>query len=157
MVVLAGAIFHEHPILACLGCLAALWANQCWTYWLAAGPGRGLVHWMLEKSQVQVPPVSPRNHMKWLLIVRLTPAFPLFIQNYLLGFIHIPYLKYMWVSILCSGSICCGMVLTGASIGDGRIGWVLTGVSLLVVVGVVVRIVSKRIAEPEAREVKEDV
>lgn len=152
VVLLTGAIFHEHPILACMGCLLALMMNQAWTYWLAAKPGRGLAHWMLARWNVRVPAVDPRNHMKWLLIVRLTPGSPLFLQNYLLGFIHIPYVRYAWVSLLCSGSIACGMVLTGAGIGDGRIGWVLTGLGMLVVVMVVVRVVSKRVAEPEARK-----
>ena len=145
VVVLTGVLYHEHPILACLGCLLALMMNQAWTYWLAAKPGRRLAHWMLERWRVRVPAVDPRNHMKWLLIVRLTPGSPLFLQNYLLGFIHIPYLRYAWVSLLCSGSIACGMVLTGAGIGDGRIGWVLSGLGVLVVVGVGVRIVGARL------------
>lgn len=152
VVLLTGAIFHEHPILACMGCLLALMMNQAWTYWLAAKPGRGLVHWMLARWNVRVPAVDPRNHMKWLLIVRLTPGSPLFLQNYLLGFIHIPYVRYAWVSLLCSGSIACGMVLTGAGIGDGRIGWVLTGLGVLVVVGVVIKIVGSRVAREAARK-----
>ena len=152
VVFLAGAIYHEHPILACLGCLLALMANQAWCYWLAAGPGRRVVRWVFEKSKVEVPVVAKHNQMNWMLIVRLTPGFPLFIQNYLLGFIGIPYLRYMWVSIFCSGSIACGMVLTGAGMGDGRIEWVLGGLSLLIVVIVVLRIIGKRISSKSEKE-----
>ena len=83
--------------------------------------------------------------MNWMLIVRLTPGFPLFIQNYLLGFIGIPYLRYMWVYILCSGPIACGMVLTGAGMGDGHIGRILGGISVLVVVIVVLRIIGRKV------------
>ena len=146
VMVLAGAIFHEHALLACLACLAALLVNLSWTYWVAAKPGRGLVRWMFERAQVQVPVVAEHNHMKWLLIVRLTPGFPLFIQSYLLGFVGIAFWRYLWVSFLCSGSIACGMVLTGAGVGDGRIGPILGGVGVLVVVVVVLKVVGGRLA-----------
>ena len=150
LMVLAGVVFHEHPILACLGCLIALELNLVWTYWVGRKPGRGFVQWIFEKSKVEVPTVAEENHMKWLLIVRLTPGFPLFIQNYLLGFVGIPFFRYLWVSMACSGSIACGMVLTGAGVGDGRIGFVLGGLSVLIVVAVVLKIIGKKVLRSEA-------
>ena len=145
VVILAGAIFHEHPLLVCLGCLLALMANQAWTYWLAAKPGRRFVHWMLERSKVEIPDVSLAGQMHWMLILRLTPGFPFCVQNYMLGLIRVPFLRYTWVSILCSGPIAIGMVLTGAGVGDGRIGPIIGGVGFLIVVIVVLRLIGKRL------------
>lgn len=144
IMLLAGAIFHEHPFLACLGCLIALELNLVWTYWLGRKPGRGFVRWMLERGKIDVPTVAPENEMKWLLIVRLTPGFPLFMQSYLLGYVGISFFRYLWVSLLCAGTIACGMVLTGAGVGNGRIGFILGGVGGLIVVAVVLKIIGAR-------------
>ncbi len=145
VMLLAGVVFHKHPILVCFGCLVALELNLVWTYWVGRKPGRSLVQWMFEKAKVEVPTVAAENEMKWLLIVRLTPGFPLFIQSYLLGFVGISFFRYLWVSLACSGSIACGMVLTGAGVGDGRIGFILGGFSALIVVAVVLKIVGKKV------------
>lgn len=128
----AGVVWRERPVMACSLCLLALLLNLSWTYWVAAGPGRRLVEKMLTAISVQVPVVPRGDHLKLILIMRLTPGIPLFLQNYLLGFVRAPFHLYLPVSMLCTGIIGTGVVLSGAGLADGKVKWAISGVSLIV-------------------------
>lgn len=132
----AGVVWKDRPIMACLICLLALALNQTWTYWVAAVPARKLVEKLLVASSIQIPDLPRGDHLKLILVLRLTPGIPLFFQNYLLGFLRAPYHLYLPISVLCSGVIGCGVVLSGAGLADGKLKWAITGVSLIVLGGV---------------------
>jgi uncharacterized membrane protein YdjX (TVP38/TMEM64 family) len=93
----------------------------------------------LAKSTYRIPQLPEDNHLKALLLMRLTPGIPLFVQNYLLGFLHVPFRLYLPVSMACSGLISCGIVLSGAGVAGGNFMPIITGVGLIVVGVVVVR------------------
>ncbi len=128
----AGIVWKAHPIMACVICLIALALNQTWTYWLAAGPARKLVEKMLEKTSLRIPELPRGDHLKLILVLRLTPGIPLFFQNYLLGFLRAPFHLYLPISVLCTGVIGCGVILSSAGLADGQVKWAITGVSLIV-------------------------
>ena len=138
---LAGTVWHDRPIVACGICLVALALNMTWTYWAAARPGRGLVEKLLAAGKFQVPELPHGNHLRFILLLRLTPGFPLFLQNYLLGFFRVPFGLYLPVSILCTGIIGCGVVLSGAGLADGKVKWAITGVSLIVLGSVLTHLI----------------
>ncbi|MEO8614657.1 MAG: hypothetical protein ABI600_05905, partial [Luteolibacter sp.] len=81
----AGVVWRDQPMMACLLCLLALILNLTWTYWLAAGPARRLVEKMLAATGIQIPDLPRGDHLKLILVMKLTPGIPLFLQNYLLG------------------------------------------------------------------------
>lgn len=132
----AGVVWKERPMMACGLCLLALALNLTWTYWLAAGPARRLVEKMLAATAIQIPELPRGDHLKLILVMRLTPGIPLFFQNYLLGFLLAPFWLYLPISLLCTGVIGCGVVLSGAGLADGKLKWAITGVSLIVLGGV---------------------
>ena len=132
----AGVVWREQPLMACLLCLLALALNLTWTYWLAARPARRLVEKMLAASSIQIPDLPRGDHLKLILVMRLTPGIPLFLQNYLLGFLRAPFYLYLPISMLCTGIIGSGVVLSGAGLADGKLKWAITGVSLIVLGGV---------------------
>jgi uncharacterized membrane protein YdjX (TVP38/TMEM64 family) len=132
----AGVVWRERPIMACLLCLLALALNLSWTYWLAAGPARRLVEKILAATEMKIPDLPRGDYLKLILILRLTPGIPLFFQNYLLGFLRAPFFLYLPISMLCTGVICSGVVLSGAGLADGKVKWAITGVSLIVLGGV---------------------
>ena len=132
----AGVVWRERPLMACLLCLLALALNFSWTYWLAAGPARRVVEKMLAATAIQIPELPRGDHLKLILVMRLTPGIPLFFQNYLLGFLRAPFRLYLPISLLCTGVIGCGVVLSGAGLADGKLKWAITGVSLIVLGGV---------------------
>lgn len=137
----AGVVWREHPIMACLLCLLALALNLSWTYWLAAGPARRVVEKILAATAIQIPDLPRGDHLKLILVMRLTPGIPLFFQNYLLGFLRAPFWLYLPISILCTGIIGCGVVLSGAGLADGKLKWAITGVSLIVLGGVLTHLI----------------
>jgi uncharacterized membrane protein YdjX (TVP38/TMEM64 family) len=144
---LAGTVWRDQPVAACGIGLLALVLNMTWTYWLAAGPGRGLVVRLLAKSTYRIPKLPKNNHLRAVLIARLTPGIPLFVQNYALGFMHVPFRLYLPVSIACSGPVACGVVLAGAGVAGGNFAPAVTGVGLIVVGVVVVRWVKATMLE----------
>lgn len=133
LLLLAGTVWQDRPVAACAACLLALALNMTWTYWAAARPGRGLVEKFLAAGTVRVPVLPKGNHLRAILLMRLTPGIPLFVQNYLLGFLHVPFRLYLPVSMACSGLISCGVVLSGAGVAGGNLTPVITGVALIVV------------------------
>jgi uncharacterized membrane protein YdjX (TVP38/TMEM64 family) len=136
----AGVVWRERPLMACSLCLLALALNLTWTYWLAARPARRLVEKVLSVVSIQIPDLPREDHLKLILVMRLTPGIPLFLQNYLLGVMRAPFLLYLAVSMLCSGIIGTGVVLSGAGLADGKLKWAITGVSLIVLGGVFIHL-----------------
>jgi len=129
----AGVVWRENPVMACSLSLLAITLNLAWTYWLAAGPGRKVVEKMLVSTSVKIPDLPKGDHLKLILILKLTPGIPHFFQNYLLGFLRVPFLLYMPVSVVCNGVIGAGLVLSGVGLADGRLMPALTGISLIAV------------------------
>ena len=129
----AGVVWRDRPVMACLLSLLAITLNLTWTYWLAAGPARRLVEKILKASEIKIPDLPRGDHLKLILVMKLTPGFPFFVQNYLLGFLRAPFHLYLPISILCNGVIGTGVVLSGVGLADGKLMPALTGISLIAV------------------------
>ncbi|MGD9420072.1 MAG: TVP38/TMEM64 family protein [Verrucomicrobiota bacterium JB025] len=145
---LVGTVWSERPLVACGICLLGMGLNMAWTYWLAARPGRGLVERLLARMNVRVPELPQNNHVQMILILRLTPGMPFFIQNYVLGFLRVGFLPYVGISMACSGLVACGVVLSGAGVSDGNLVPVMTGAGLIVLGVVVLQVVRKKVLKP---------
>ena len=139
----AGAVWRDRPLVACLLCILAMLLNMIWTYWVAAGPGRRLVEKILASTSVRIPALPRGDHLRIILILRLTPGMPLFLQNYVLGFLHVPFRLYLPLSIVCSGIMASGIVLSGAGLADGRMLPMLVGISLIVLAVVLTHLVRR--------------
>ncbi|MEP2777075.1 MAG: VTT domain-containing protein [Luteolibacter sp.] len=151
LLLLAGTVWRDRPLMACAICLLAMALNMSWTYWVAARPGRGLVVKLLDLLSLRVPELPQGNHLRMILLVRLTPGFPFFIQNYLLGFFRVPFRHYLPVSVGCNGMISVGIVLSAAGAADGNLVPVLTGVGLIAVGLVVVQWVRTKMLKTEMK------
>ena len=151
LLILAGTVWRDRPVTACAVCLVALALNMTWTYWVAARPGRGLVEKLLAATSLRIPELPRGNDLRMILIVRLTPGLPLFLQNYLLGFFRVPFRLYLPVSMGCSGLIASGIVLSAAGVADGNLTTILTGVPLIVLGWVVVRMIRQRLGKSAER------
>ncbi|MES2659785.1 MAG: hypothetical protein V4689_14295 [Verrucomicrobiota bacterium] len=129
----AGVVWRHQPMMAVLLTNFAVALNLTWTYWLAAGPARRLVEKFLSATAIQIPDLPRGDHLKLILVLKLTPGIPFFFQNYLLGFLRAPFMLYLPISILSNGIIGTGVVLSGVGLADGRLMPAITGVSLIVV------------------------
>jgi uncharacterized membrane protein YdjX (TVP38/TMEM64 family) len=146
LLLLAGSAWGDRPLVGCAVSLAALTLNMVWTYFLAAGPGRGMVGKWLESAGTKLPETLSKNRVRMTVILRLTPGIPFFLQNYALGFLGVPFQTYLPVSFLCVSLPACGFVLGGAGISSGKLGPAITGLSLIVVVVVLLGWVRSRLA-----------
>lgn len=133
LLLLAGTVWRDRPAMACAICLLAIALNISWTYWLAAGLGRTAMEKLFRFMGLNMPELPKGNDLRLILLVRLTPGFPFFVQNYLLGFLRVPFRLYLPVSLSCSGIISLGVVLSAAGVADGNLMPVLTGAALIIV------------------------
>ena len=147
----AGVVWRQHPVMASLLCLLAMTLNLTWTYWLAAGPGRRMVEKLLAATSFKIPELPRGDHLKLILILKLTPAIPFFVQNYLCGFLRAPFFLYLPISILCNGIIGTGVVLSGVGLAGGKLMPALTGISLIAAGAVFTHLVRGWLAKRKVR------
>lgn len=145
ILLIVGTVWGERPFMACCISMAAITLNMTWTYWLAARPGRGLVERWLATGAVRIPELPKDNHLRMLLILRLTPGIPFFLQNYLLGFLRVPFRLYLPLSVACNALFTVGFILSAAGIAGGSLKPLISGVGLIVVGVVVVQMIRQRL------------
>lgn len=136
---LAGVVWRESPVEACLIALVAMLMNLTWTYWLAAGFGRRTMERVSGWLGFRIPEVHESNRLRVVLALKLTPGIPMFVQNYLCGFLRVPFRIYLLVSMACNGLIGIGFVLAGVGYGDGRLVPALAGLFLVILGALVIR------------------
>ena len=145
LLVAAGVVWRDHPILACTTAVSALALNMVWTYAFAAGPGRKRIEHLLAESEVKIPALPRNDHVRLILILRLTPGIPFFVQNYALGLLRPPFRLYVLVSILCNAPLVCGLVLSGAGLATGNLLPLLAGISLVVLAVIIAHTLRNRL------------
>jgi uncharacterized membrane protein YdjX (TVP38/TMEM64 family) len=147
---LAGVVWRERPVDACLIALVAMMMNLTWTYWLAAGFGRRTMERISGWLGFRIPEVRESNRLRLVLALKLTPGIPMFVQNYLCGFLRVPFRLYLLVSLACNGLIGMGFVLAGVGFGDGKLVPALAGLLLVILGALVIRWVRAWMAERKA-------
>lgn len=126
----AGAVHGIGPSM--LGITLAMAVNISLSYWLAAGPLHGLIaRWFVRRGRV-VPLLPADEHVWAVLAVRFTPAFPLMIQNFLLGLAHVPFWKYFWVSLGAEIVVALGYIFAGEALTQNHPGYVLAAFGCII-------------------------
>jgi len=136
---LAGVVWREQPLQACLIAILALTINLAWTYGLAAGFGRRTLDRLAAWCGFQIPELKETNRLRVVLALKLTPGIPMFVQNYLCGFLRVPFRLYLLVSLASNGLIGTGFVLAGVGFGDGKLVPALAGGFLVILGALVIR------------------
>ena len=88
LLLLAGIVWGSNPA-SCAIALGAIFLNIIVTHSFAAGPGKRVISRFLGERLKPWERFSAADHAKVTWLVRLTPGIPLFVQNYLLGFLGI--------------------------------------------------------------------
>jgi len=136
---LAGVVWREQPLQACLIATLALLMNLAWTYWLAAGFGRRTLDRLAAWCGFRIPELKETSQLRVVLALKLTPGIPMFVQNYLCGFLLVPFRLYLLVSLPSNGLIGTGFVLAGVGLGDGKLVPALAGLFLVILGALVIR------------------
>jgi len=147
---LAGIVWGSNPM-SCLLAVSAIVLNVIWTHTVASGPARKLmIRWMGERLQPWFA-LPNKDLMKIAWVLRVTPGMPLFVQNYGLGALGVPLRISLLTALPVVSLYACGFVLTGGAIFDGRVGMAITGISLLVVAAIGVKILRSRVGARASR------
>jgi uncharacterized membrane protein YdjX (TVP38/TMEM64 family) len=108
----------------------AVMANVALAYGIAA---RWLGPWV-ERRRWRLPLPSSGTTFHLVLILRIVPGLPFWVQSYLLGLLRAPFLPYMIVSTLVPAGYLTGMILCSTALLQGRreVAWFAFGAILLI-------------------------
>ncbi len=130
-----------------IGCsLAAVLVNLLLTYWLANRALRPVVSRLLDYFEIRLPESPPGGAWQLVLIVRLTPGPPYWLQSYLLGLMRVPVGPYLVVSLSVMAGFIVALVCGGEAIMNGNGRLALTAVAALAVSIAVSQLLRQRAA-----------
>ena len=131
--------------------LGGLLLNYTIAYWLARRWLRQPLARWLESRAWRIPQVKTEDESLLILLLRLTPGLPLFVQNYLLGLAEVRFGRYLLLSALIQAPQVLAFVWFGNSLAENAVWRLLLGGGALVALSVLVilvRRVLKRRASP---------
>jgi uncharacterized membrane protein YdjX (TVP38/TMEM64 family) len=112
--------------------MAAIALNLALTYWLAAKALRPLLLRLLLRLGYKLPEVAATDMTDLIVIVRVTPGPPSFVQSYLLGLARVPFGKYMLISCVATWSYSIALILFGDALLHGKGGMAFVGICAIV-------------------------
>lgn len=95
--------------------LLAVMLNAAFSYWVAASALRPWVVRFVRWFGVEVPEVQPHAAWPVIVVLRIVPGIPFWVQSYTLGLARVPFRAYMIVSTV----IPAGYIAATILLGDG--------------------------------------
>jgi uncharacterized membrane protein YdjX (TVP38/TMEM64 family) len=127
--------------------LVAMVVNLTLTYGLARRGLRPLLEALVKRLGYKLPEVESGDVLDLIIILRVTPGIPFFVQNYLLGLAEVPAGKYFAVSCLIALPYCAAFVLFGNALVSGQGKLVLALVGLLAALAAGTQLVRRHYGE----------
>jgi len=124
---------------------AAYLVNFTAGYWLARSWFRAPLHRWLERRGQRLPEVAAADETQFILLVRITPGPPLFLQTYTLGFARVHFGGYLLLSMLVQMGYTFAFLSFGQSLNNKALWHSVLAVGLLIGVGLLVNLLRKRI------------
>jgi len=113
--------------------LIASTINMLLTYWLARYALRPFLERMMKRFGHKLPKMEGSGDSTDLIVViRVTPGIPFFVQNYVLGLADAPIVKYVVISCLVNWVYTAGLILFGDALLHGKGKLILYAVLLLI-------------------------
>lgn len=101
--------------------LGALLVNISIGYWIARGWLREPLQRLMDKRGYISPTLDRSDETKLILLLRVTPGFPLCVQNYLLGLLRVGFMRYIIISIPIQAAYGTAFVAFGNSLSNSSI------------------------------------
>jgi uncharacterized membrane protein YdjX (TVP38/TMEM64 family) len=136
--VLAGTTFGVKVGL--VGTAAALTSNVAIVYWIGRSGMRTVLERLLRRFGYDLPDFdhSGKGAARFTLAIKLAPALPSALKNYVLGMVGVPFLLYFGLSMLISGSYAATLVVLGESLMEHDLGTAAVVVGALLVLGLAI-------------------
>jgi uncharacterized membrane protein YdjX (TVP38/TMEM64 family) len=126
--------------------LAALLLNFTLAYGIATRFIRGRFRAWLEKRGKALPAMTAGDETRWIVLVRIAPGFPLFLQNYLLGMAGVGFLRYLIFSLPIQGLYAFLFISLGTSLSGSGLWRAVLAASGLVAAGLLVSILRRSLS-----------
>lgn len=126
--------------------LAALLINFTLAYGIATRFIRGRLHARLESRGNALPEMKPGDETRWIILVRMAPGFPLFLQNYLLGMAGVGFLRYLILSLPIQGIYAFLFISLGTSLSGSGLWRAVLAASGLVAAGLLISLVRRHLS-----------
>lgn len=110
--------------------LLAVTVNVALSYWIAARALRPLVSYWVKRLGYTLPEVQPHAAWPVILLVRIVPGPPFFLQSYLLGLARVPFGIYMLVSTVVPAAYLTATIVLGDALMRGD-KWAMAEAGLL--------------------------
>ncbi|MFA6287293.1 MAG: hypothetical protein WC661_07875 [Opitutaceae bacterium] len=123
-VLAAGPVFASEMgagnVIACS--ILAVAVNVALSYWIAARALRPVMVRLLAWLGFALPALPAGSGWEIVLLTRLIPGVPFFMQSYLLGLARVPFVSYLLISTLVMSGYIVASVMAGAAMvhGDRR-------------------------------------
>lgn len=131
--------------------LGALLVNLTAGYWLARRWMRvPLTRW-LERRGYKIPQLRPADETQFILLFRVTPGVPLFVQNYLLGLAGVNFRRYLLLSLPVQAAYALAFVWFGQSLNSSATWRVMVSVGALVALVLMVSLLRRWLAQRKLR------
>jgi uncharacterized membrane protein YdjX (TVP38/TMEM64 family) len=130
----AGPLFGAKlgtPVILLLG-IVAITFNLVLTYWLARRWLRPILTRLVARLGYKLPEVESGDATDLIILLRVTPGPPFFVQNYLLGLAEVPFGRYLVISCAVQWSFNVAFILFGDAISQGRGKMAVMAIGLLV-------------------------
>lgn len=126
--------------------LAAVTINLLLTYGLARRALRPLLEGLIERFGYRLPQVESADATDLIVIVRVTPGIPFFVQNYLLGLAEAPLGRYVAISCAAQWAYTVAFILFGDALRRGSARVALGGVAIVIVAAAATHLVRRHYA-----------
>ena len=124
--------------------------NMTLGYWLARRVVRSPLERWLTRRGIGVPRLTSADELRFLLLFRIAPGMPLFLQNYILGLAEVSFGRYLAVSLMAQVPYALGFVWFGQALTQSS-GWkVLLTVAGLVALVLVVSLLRSWLSRRQA-------
>lgn len=150
--VASGLVFRDQlglPLVLMLS-VAAMTSNITIAYWLARRWLRPPLTRLVTRWGYTLPQVDSGDATDLIVLLRVTPGPPFFVQNYLLGLAEVPFLRYLLISVATQGLLLSGLVVFGDALGQGKGKVVMLAAGAVVAVLVGTHLWRKHLAKKKA-------
>ncbi len=148
----AGPLFAKElgmPLVILCG-TAAMTFNMALAYWLARRWLRPFLTRRLEAMGYALPVVEEANMTDLIVLLRVTPGPPFFVQNYLLGLANVPFVRYMVISCSIQWLFNLAFMLFGEALNQGRGKMALMALMLFATLAAAANMLRKHLAKKKA-------
>lgn len=122
---------------------AAIAIDLALSYWLARYGLRPWLEQMISRTKYKIPVIAPAEQNQIILLVRITPGPPFFLQNFLLGLAEVRFSSYFWISWVINMLFAVGFIVFGEAIVQGKGKAAFFGFSALVALVMIIHLVRR--------------